>query len=186
MEDTQIINLYFARSETAIDETAKKYGKYLWTIANNILHRSEDSEEVVNDVYLATWNSLPPKRPQVLKHYLARIARNLSFNQYDYLSADKRSACTEVLLSELEECIPDSSDDPAANIVMKDVEKQINSFLGELNKDDCGLFVSRYFYAQSIETLANKYNSTPRKIKYRLQKLRTQLRRTLEKEGILE
>lgn len=185
MEDTEIINLYFARSETAIDETAKKYGKYLWAIIDNILHRTEDTEEIINDVYLATWNSLPPNHPRVLKHYLARIARNLSFNRFDYYSADKRSVFTETMLSELEECIPDNHRDPAEIVEAKDLEKTLQHFLDGLNKEDCSLFVSRYFYAQTIESLAKKYNSTPRKTKYRLEKLRFQLRQLLEKEDII-
>lgn len=107
MEDTKIIDLYFARSEQAIEETSHKYGAYLGVIADNILHRPEDTEEVVNDVYLAAWNSIPPNRPRVLKHYLSRIARNLSFKRFEYLSADKRCADTVLFLSELDECIPD-------------------------------------------------------------------------------
>lgn len=185
MEDTKIIDLYFARSETAIDETAKKYGSYLSAIANNILHRHEDTEEVVNDVYLATWNSLPPNRPRILKHYLARITRNLSFDRFDYLSAEKRSSCAEVMLSELEECIPDNQRDPAEAVEAKELDKAIDRFLSGLSKEDCGLFVSRYFYVQTIDALAKKYNSTPRKIKYRLEKLRRQLNLQLKKEGIV-
>lgn len=184
MEDTKIIDLYFARSETAIDETARKYGSYLSAIAGSILHRREDREEVVNDVYLAAWNSIPPNRPHVLKHYLARIARNLSFDRFDYLSADKRSACAEVMLSELEECIPDHRRDPAEEAEAKELDRAIDRFLSSLSREDCGLFVSRYFYVQTIDALAKKYHSTPRKIKYRLEKLRWELKLQLKKEGI--
>lgn len=185
MEDTEIINLYFDRSETAIEETAKKYGKYLWTIANNILHRKEETEEVVNDVYYAAWNSIPPNRPKVLKNYIARIARNLSLNRFDYLTADKRSADTEIMLSELEECIPDNHRNPSEIVEAKELEKILDSFLDGLSDEDCSLFVSRYFYSQTIKSLAKKYGSTHRKIKYRLVKLRFQLRLLLEKEDII-
>lgn len=89
MDDSAIIDLYFARSEKAIQETGVKYGNYLHTIAENILHTQEDSEEAVNDTYLAAWNAMPPTRPRVLRHFLSRIVRNLSFKRYSYLTADK-------------------------------------------------------------------------------------------------
>ena len=108
MEDTQIVALFFSRSEEAISETSKKYGSYLKTIACNILPSSEDAEEIINDVYLAAWDSIPPKRPSVLKYYLSRIVRNLCFKRVEYLTAEKRGGNADILLSELEECIPDT------------------------------------------------------------------------------
>lgn len=94
MEDNAIIELYFARSEQAIRETEEKYGAYLSTIADNILHRREDAEEAVNDTYLAAWNTIPPTRPRVLRHFLSRIVRNQAFTRYSYLTAARgRTTC---------------------------------------------------------------------------------------------
>ena len=44
MDDKTIIELFFERSEQAISEVAKKYGKYCHYIAFQILHNEEDSE----------------------------------------------------------------------------------------------------------------------------------------------
>ena len=52
MEDQQILDLYFARSESAITETDRKYGRYCHSIAYNILEDHEDAKEIVNDTYL--------------------------------------------------------------------------------------------------------------------------------------
>ena len=57
MEDTRIVNLYWARSENAIAETSAKYGSYCYSIAYNILANAEDADESVNDTYLDAWNS---------------------------------------------------------------------------------------------------------------------------------
>ena len=84
MEDSQIVQLYFRRSEDAISQTQRKYGAYLQEIAYNILRSQEDSEEVVGDTYLAAWNAIPPEKPRVLRHFLSRITRNLSFDRLDY------------------------------------------------------------------------------------------------------
>lgn len=184
MEDMKIIDLYFARSEQAIEETAKKYGNYLGVIANNILKRPEDSEEVVSDVYLAAWNTLPPNRPNVLKHYLSRIARNLSFKRYAYLSAEKRSVETGMLLTELDECIPDNRRSAEEILEAEELGACINRFLSTLPRDECSLFVSRFYYALSLEQLAVKYACSVRQIKYRLEKLRRSFRTYLQKEGV--
>lgn len=183
MQDSEIIDLYFARSEQAITETEKKYGRYLQTVAANILRFPEDAEEIVSDVYLAAWNAIPPTRPAVLKHFLSRIARNLAFKRFDFLSAEKRSAQTE-LLSELDECIPDGQRSVEEITEAKELGACINRFLAELSRSDCALFVSRFYYAQTYAQLAEKFGASPRQIKYRLQKLRIRFRSFLEKEGM--
>lgn len=184
MDDSAIIDLYFARSEKAIQETGVKYGNYLHTIAGNILHTQEDSEETVNDTYLAAWNAMPPTRPRVLRHFLSRIVRNLSFKRYSYLTADKRSTGTQLLLSELEECLPDGRQDLGVQMEKRAITLNVNRFLGQLSKADQGIFVARYFYAVPLAEIAERTEQTPRQIQYRLQKLRDGLRRSLEKEGI--
>ena len=60
MEDQGILALFFKRSEQAIEETDKKYGRYCYSIAYNILSNREDSEESVSDTYLAAWRAIPP------------------------------------------------------------------------------------------------------------------------------
>ena len=52
MEDAHIVDLYWARSESAVAETAKKYGTYCYSIAHAILTNPEDAEESVNDTWL--------------------------------------------------------------------------------------------------------------------------------------
>ena len=82
MEDSQIVELYWTRSERAIDETATKYGKYCYSIANNILANAEDARESVNDTYLGAWNSMPPHRPAVLSSFLGKITRRISIKKW--------------------------------------------------------------------------------------------------------
>ena len=107
MDDKQILDLYWERSEAAISETSKKYGKYCRYIAFNILHNDEDSEECVNDTYLRAWNSIPPNRPSVLKTFLGKITRNLSLDRYELLNAKKRNGGQMPLVfDEIQECIP--------------------------------------------------------------------------------
>ena len=89
-EDEQIIDMYWAREQEAITETADKYGKYCGTIAWNILYNSEDCEECLNDTWLKAWNSMPTERPQILSAFLGAITRNLSLDRYRKNHAKKR------------------------------------------------------------------------------------------------
>ena len=184
MEDTQIVALFFARSEEAISETSKKYGRYLKTIAGNVLPSSEDVEEILNDVYLAAWNSIPPNRPPVLKYYLSRIVRNLSFKRIEYLTAEKRGGNADILLQELEDCIPDTRRNMQEVLEAKELGQLVNRFLGTLHPDDRRLFLARYYYAMTAPQLAEKYGGSARQVKYRLEKMRKELKHTLQKDGI--
>ena len=48
MEDTHIVQMYWDRNETAISESAMKYGTYCTSIAQNILQNPADAEECVS------------------------------------------------------------------------------------------------------------------------------------------
>lgn len=78
MEDEEIMDLFFARSERAIRELDTKYGKICHKLSYNILNNRRDAEECVNDAYLGAWNAIPPARPDPLLAYLVKIVRNLS------------------------------------------------------------------------------------------------------------
>lgn len=184
MEDTEIITLYFSRSESAIAETAKKYGSYLNQVAYNILRSPEDTEEIVQDTYLAAWNVIPPQWPRAFRHFLSRITRNLSFDRLDYITAQCRNHNLSTVLSELEDCIPDRTNDPEARMEAKLLGEAINAFLAKQSASDCAIFLSRYYYSMTVAEISKRYSLTEGTVKYRLSSLRGKLRKHLQKEGI--
>ena len=95
MEDERIVQLYWERNEDAIRETERKYGKYCFAVAYNILHSREDSEECVNDTWNGAWHAIPPERPGKLRCFLARITRNLAIDRYRHDNAQKQPAITK-------------------------------------------------------------------------------------------
>ena len=105
MEDSQIIELYWQRSEHAITETSNKYSRLLLSIALNILGNYSDAEECENDTYVAVWNTIPPTRPNIFSAFLSKIVRNISINRYEYNRAKKRNSEYDLILSELEDCV---------------------------------------------------------------------------------
>ena len=185
MHDTQIIQLYLDRCETAIEQTAAKYGAYLNQVAYNILRCPEDTEEIVEDTYFAAWNAIPPAIPSVLKHFLSRITRNLAFSRLDYLTAKQRNRHGDILLSELEDCLPDRSGSTEELWEAKQIGIVLNRFLEIIAPSDCRIFLSRYYYGMTIGEISKRYDVSERKVKYRLRCMRERLRVYLCKEGVI-
>ena len=183
MEDSQIIALYWQRSENAIHETQNKYGSYCYSIANNILNSPEDSEESVNDTYLAAWESMPPHKPDVLSAFLGKLTRRISIDKWRNRSADKRGGGTvTVALEELTGCIP-SEFDLQKEMEAKELAEVINIFLDTLSFPEKRAFLMRYFYLSSIDDIAKRMRFSDSKVKSTLHRIRKKLRTYLEKEG---
>ena len=181
MEDTEIIELFFDRSERAVAETREKYGAYLHQMAYRILRDLQDSEEIVNDTYMAAWERIPPTRPVCLKYFLSRITRNLSFDRLDYKNAGKRHA----MFVEMEECIPDRRGSAAEVWEAREIGEALNRFLKTLDAESCAVFLARYYYSCPLKELAKRYGLSARQVKYLLAKLRKRLKDFLEKEGVI-
>lgn len=183
MEDHQIIELYFQRNADAIKETDRKYGSYCFAIANNILHNNEDSEECVNDTWFSAWNAIPPGRPNVLRMFLAKITRNLSFNRYEARKAEKRgSGEIHVVLDELAECIANESD-TENEYIAKELEESIRLFVRELPNREGDVFIRRYFFTEPVSMVAKRYSMTENHVMVVLSRTRKKLKAHLEKEG---
>lgn len=184
MEDTQIIELYWQRSEQAITETAQKYGSFCLTIATNILSLREDAEECVNDTYHQAWNAIPPQRPVRFQPWLGRIVRNIAINLWNKNHAQKRYAGMDALLHELEDCIPASQTVQQA-LDERELATLLENWLYTLSQEDRRLFLQRYWYGVPLQELAAAQGVAPNKLTGRMYRLRKALQSTLEKEGIL-
>lgn len=184
MDDSQIIELLFARSEQAIIELSNKYGSQCSRIAKNILNNELDVEECLNDAYLGIWNTIPPQRPKPLFSYLYRIVRNLSLKKYHANTATKRNSIYDLALSELEECLA-SHETVEDTYNAKELSYSINTFLDMLPKKDRILFVRRYWYSDSISELAANFQTNRNTISVRLSRIRNKLQNYLRKEGFL-
>ena len=183
MEDQKILDLYWQRNESAIAETEQKYGSYCRNIANNILHDTFDTEECVNDTWLQAWNSIPPARPNVFRLFLARITRNLSINRYEARQTQKRGAGqTSLVLDELAECLADHHDVERI-YEAKALGECIAQFVRNLPEREGNLFVRRYFYVESVSTIARRYGMTENHVMVILSRTRKKLKVHLEQEG---
>lgn len=184
MDDSQIIALYWKRQENAVSETHKKYGRYLFSIANRILAQYEDSEECVNDTLLGAWNSIPPHKPAVLSTYLGKIARRLALKKHRGNTAQKRGGTeADLSLEELSDCIP-AGQSIDAHLNNGALTEMLNRFLSGLPVVQRQAFVCRYWYCESIAEIAQRFSWSEGKVKMSLFRTREKLKQYLKKEGI--
>lgn len=177
MEDNEILELFWKRKEQALSELERKYGTRLKTLASRMVSE-EDAEECVNDTYLAVWNSVPPKRPEYLFAYAAKICRNLALNKVEQSKAAKRNAVVVELSAELMQCIPDN----ALAGGETGLRELMIKFLKDLPEEKRKLFLRRYWYGESVKELAKAFGYRESKVKSMLFRLRKQLWNELEKE----
>lgn len=186
MKDTEIVELYWQRSERAIAETAEKYGKYCRTVAYNVLENGEDADECVNDTWLSAWNAMPDKRPSRLGAFLAKITRNYAITRALEKTRLKRGGGELPLaLDELEECIPGGCD-PEAALEARELERAIRRFVQKLPETERQIFLSRYWFLAPVAEIAEKFGFTQSKTASMLHRTRTKLQRMLREEGLCE
>lgn len=183
MDDGRIIELFFERSESAISELDKKYGRRLRVLSANLLGDSFDAEECVNDAYLGVWRSIPPERPWHLLSYVSRIVRNLSLKRYQRNTAKKRNSHYDLSLEELEDSIP-SSDSPDSRLLASELSDCINGFLSGLDRSSRVMFVRRYWFADPIVDIAKDLGMSAHAVTVRLSRIRAGLSRYLTEKGV--
>lgn len=182
MTDSQIIELYWARSEDAISQTDAAYGKKLHMLAQRIVQNFEDAQECVNDTYLKTWQTIPPQRPNYFFAYLAKICRNFALGVLDWKSAAKRKGELVSLTAEMEQCIPDPAHE--RKLEGQELGELLNRFLEGLSYENRVIFLRRYWYLDTVEEIADRYGFSQSKVKTQLHRTRAKLHAFLEKEGI--
>lgn len=184
MTDTEIIDLYWNREQSAITQTVNQYGNYCYAIANGILHNREDSEECLNDTWHRAWDAMPPLRPGKLSIFLGKITRNLAFDKYKMNRAKKRGGSElSLVLDELDECIP-SSTTVEQTIEAEELERTINQFLCGLPERECSIFLLRYWYNKPLVEIASRFSMKENAVKASLFRTRRKLKAHLEKEGM--
>ena len=180
--DREIVSLFLARSETAIEELEAKYGRLIRSVAKNILKDERDAEEAVQDACLAVWDGIPPDDPKSLMAYTAGIARNIAVKAYHRNTAKKRNSFYDAALEELAECLP-AGGTPESELLKKELTGIINRFLENESREDRVIFVRRYWFSDGIPAIAKRLGMSENGVSVRLSRTRKRLRKHLEKEG---
>ena len=186
MDDADIVALYWARDEKAIEASYQKYSRYCTSIARNIVDTEEDVEECVNDTWMGAWEAIPPAKPVVLSVFLGRITRNIALNRVRAGKCQKRGGEAAVLpFDELSETLCDGQS-VEENVESSEIAAVMNSFLEELPDEKRKIFVSRFWYGEEYGEIAKRYGYSRGKVVMMLERLKVKLRDRLVKEGILQ
>ena len=183
MEDDKIIELFFLRSEAAIQKLDTKYGRLLKSISSNLLPSVQDVEECVNDTLMKVWTEIPPAKPDNLMAFVCKIARRTAMNSYKHMHRKKRCGEMDFLLCELDECIP-SREDICRELEEKQTLALINQWLAGLDDKTQALFVRRYFFMDSVSQLSKAFSLSQSNVSTILYRARKDLKNFLLKEGI--
>ena len=184
MEDSAIIDLYWARDQAAVTETDRKYGPLCRSLSLRITGSREDAEECVNDTWLRAWNAMPPQRPGILSAFFGKLTRNLSLDRWRYNRAAKRGGPqVETALEELGECLP-APGRPEDRLEERETAALISRFLREQPQLDRVLFLRRYWYLDSVAALAERFSMNENTVKSRLHRTRLRLKEVLLREGV--
>ncbi len=184
MEDRQIVDLYWQRSDRAIAESVQKFGGYCYTIAYHICANAEDADECVNDTWFRAWNLMPDKRPSILSVFLGRITRSLALDRYRARTSQKRGGGeTALALDELYDCVPSSASAEKA-FEARQLAEAIGAFVAALPETERKVFVARYWFLAPIAAISERTGFTPGKIKSMLHRTRGKLRAYLEEEDL--
>ena len=184
MDDARIVELFWERDEAALTETKAKYESYCFSIANGILHNTQDAQECVNDTFLGAWNAIPPHRPQMLSTFLGKITRHLSLNKWRDKNAGKRGGSSvDASLEELNELAIDGHgiDEGLAE---EELSRILRDFLETLPADERRVFLCRYWYFDSIGDICKRFGFSKSKVKSQLKRTRDKLALRLQEEGV--
>lgn len=179
MEDYEIVNLIYNRSEHGIDELKAKYNQLLFSLAYSILNNNPDSEESVNDTYLKVWKTIPPYKPNYLKSFVCKLTRQISIDKY---RANHRKNTKESSLNDLDYEITSnySIDD---EFYASELIKEINTFLEHQKVENQILFTRRYFLNESIKSLSQRFAINENTISIKLLRMKQKLKLYLERSG---
>ena len=185
MEDKRITEMFKSRDEKAIDQLSKKYGRLFKNLAFKVAGNDEDAEECVNDALLEVWNLIPPEEPSSLMAFTCKIVRRIAINKLKYNLRQKRNKDLTLSFEELSECVSGGGD-ALSHMEREHLRRVLGDFLRGLDEETRALFISRYFYFESVKDLSERFGKSENKLSVKLHRTRMKLAELLKKEGIYE
>lgn len=183
--DARIISLFGERNEEALAEVERFFGRLCRSVAGNIIG-GDAADECVNDAMLKLWNAIPPAKPHSLRSYAVMLTRSIAINRYHAEKAAKRGGGNTVALDELGDALYSSvGSEPEEEAGASELSRAINEFLASQSPLDRSIFVRRYWFCDSIETISALTGLSGGNISVKLHRLRSRLKKSLEGSKLL-
>ena len=184
-EDSNIISLLQKRDEQALEHIRAQYGALCYQIAYRMTGSRQDAEEVLNDLLLSVWDSIPPNEPNNLRAYLTALTGRIAINKYEHTHRLKRGGTqlTEAL-DELSEIIP-SDTHVELEIEQRELTEALTAWLRTLPPDHRRMFMQRYYLSEPVQQIAEQNQMGVSAVKMTLLRQRKKLKEHLRKEELL-
>lgn len=135
-----------------LEELMSRYTPYVAAVAARVLPgRPQDWEELTADVFLSAWEHRKALRPEQIRGWLGKVARNRALNRL--------RASREVLALE-EDVLCLAEDGPQRLLEEREQAELVRRALGELERPDRELFVRHYYYGQTVAGRRRRWGST--------------------------
>lgn len=183
-DDAEIVELYWQRNEIAIEYTQQKYETLCISISNNILSNHCDVEECLSDMYIATWNTIPPQKPNSLKMYLCKLIRRISINKVTYNHTEKRDTRKTISFEEIETDIQQNFLDDNMTDDNSHLTAVINKYLSCLSEKRRAVLVQRYWHSMSLLEISERTGIKINTVKTFLAREMQSMKNFFIKEGV--
>lgn len=162
-----------------LEQLMERYIPYVSAIVWNILRYSmtpQDAEEVVSDVFLAAWNQAAEINVGATKAWLGAVARNKARTRL-------RQAGQTLPLEEDVLEIPDD-ETPDARVEQAEERELVRKAVDQLGEPDREVFLRHYYYAQTVQEIAQTMALNESTVKTKLRRGRMRLRTILLRWGV--
>ncbi len=173
LTDAKALKQLQTGDQQALEWFIDRYGNYVGTIVNSILHERmsrEDVEEVTADVFVTFWKSAEKLFPLNMKGYLSRVARSLALRKLRE-KAQELPLEEDILLFEENSLIE--------KLDQEERDRHVREAVLSMAQPDREIFLRHYYYCQSISVIAEQMKMNPSTIKTRLKRGREKLRQHL-------
>ena len=151
VDDIQLIKIAQEGNAEAFGELYERYASRVFRFLYAHMDNRLDAEDLVGDVFLRVWRSLPNYQEQGVPFlaFLFRIARNALIDHYRRASKSKQNVSIEDIT--LRDSGPGTGDKVVANLE----HEEIKQTLGQLREDYRTVLVLRFLSELSPEETAN-------------------------------
>lgn len=181
MKEVNLIRRLQAGNRFALSQAMDTYTAYLSAVVWHTMGpaaTAQDVEEVVSDAFLALWSHRQTLDAEKgLKPWLAAVARNKAKNRLRQMGQD-------LSLEENALDIP-GPDDPPSDFERAEERRLVRQAVDALPSQDREIFLRHYYYAQTVQEIADLMGLNGATVKTKLRRGRMKLKQILTREGYL-
>ena len=190
MDDKSLLELYLMKDPRALEETLHNHGQTCRRMAMNILAGEREAEACVRkaaEQAVMTVNS-PNDLPADLGIHLQKLTHACAVSRYTTSQSVKRGySLFTTILEELGENLSMPILEEMTAPIPREgghIGDCLNHFLHKKRRETCDIFICRYFFAQSLGEITDRFGLHESRVTSRLRRTCKQLASFMDRRGI--